>query len=402
MAVITFYFAGSGHGIDHDLNDDSLVEAYNNTRGTKAFFPGPGGTPNIYASGFDLFALKSRFGKDIQDPQSKALGSLIAYNTKIKEYGSKSKRSMGGKGWNRNVWYALNLIAAALLEGVAPLTLNVVGHSRRSITVIMLLNDMFYRQTGRNRPFKIASAKVKDTWKQKKGGFAQWYLRQIEAVWQRRMGANSAKGSRLARQGVVAMQTIEGHQAAIAGVNAWLYDPVAGKSEALTNRKQEFPTHPLIKRVRVLRMEQGGMAGGLSSGMPTFPGWDFLDGNVPRNLRIFENTERYVIPMPGSHGAGLSKNIKKGRPTTMPQWYIGTSYMVGLLRACGTSFAAGYPEQWNDESLILQGYDLLLDKYRNVMPGKGDVGRDRRNIHHHHTKGGYAGNAVNADHRFLQ
>ena len=51
--------------------------------------------------------------------------------------------------------------------------------------------------------------------------------------------------------------------------------------------------------------------------------------------------------------------------------------------------------------MIYQGYEILLRDYANVMPGKGDVGSDRRKIHTHHTQHGYVGNAVNAHHRHL-
>ena len=409
MGVVTFFFAGTGHGIDRDFDDDSLVETYNKCTGKKAFFPGPGATPGIYASGFDLGTLRPLFGRDVEGPESTERGSLIGYNTKIKESGSKAKRSLGGKGWDRNVWYALNLIAAELASTNDQITLNLVGHSRGSITVIMLLNDMFYEHTGMhlklkgNRgAFKLNEAGVKDTWSPKKGDFGNWYLKQIEAVWKRRLGRTDVIGEKLAKRGVEALQTIKENQGKFACINAWLYDPVAGKSSALTSRKQEFPPHPLIKRVRVLRMEQGGMGGALSSGMPTFGGWAFLDGTQTKNLRIFSDNERLVIPLPGTHGAGLSLNIKHGKATTRPQWYIGTSYMVGLLQACGTKFEEGFPEFWTNTLLLLTAYDLLLEAYRNVLPGKGDVGKDRAKIHTHHTAAGYAGGVVNADHRYLK
>ena len=49
--ILTLYFAGSGHGLEH--NDDSMVVAYKKTVGPKMFFPGPGGKDNtIYRMGF--------------------------------------------------------------------------------------------------------------------------------------------------------------------------------------------------------------------------------------------------------------------------------------------------------------------------------------------------------------
>lgn len=424
MSIVTFFFAGTGHGIDHDLDDDSLVKTYNKTKGKKAFFPGPGGSPNIYASGFDMQALRAHFG-NVQGPESESRGSLIGYNARIREIGSKRKRQLGGKGWDRNVWYALNLIATELINE-SQLTLNLVGHSRGSITIIMLLNDMFYEHTGMhkllnentvmNKPdssrgnnkfvFKEGPVRAEWTPTSKQGDFGKWYLKQIEAVWQRRMGLNASTGGKLAKRGIEALMTIKKHQKNFDAINAWLYDPVAGFCEGASSRKQEFPYHPSIKRVRVLRMEQGGSCGGLSTHMPIFKDWTFLDGSKPRDLSVFSESERMVIPLPGSHGSGLSKNINKKdlKPTTLPQWYIGTSYMVGLLQACGSEFEEGYAQEWNNREIMLKHYYSLYEKFVGENPERRTLlGQSRAKIHTHHTKkDGYLGNAVNGHHRYLK
>jgi hypothetical protein len=413
MTVLTMYFAGSGHGIDKSIDDDSMVEAYNQTMGCKAFFPGPGGDPRIYVAGFDgeLLRRQLNVGKELASDEH---GTLFGYNAKLSERGVKAKRALTGKGWDRNVWFALNLLAAQLKSDGGRLTLNLVGHSRGSITVIMLLNDMFFEHVGQGlgagQRFSFKEAGVHAQYKATgagNAGFGAWYRKQLEAVWLRRMGTSAALSRRLAKQGIAALETVKQHQGNFDAINAWLFDPVAGVNEGASSRKQQFPAHPLIKRVRVLRMEQGGAGGLLSTNMPTFPGWSFLDGlHGPRNLAAFQDRERCVIPLPGSHGSGLSINIdeKKGVGVqTREQWYIGTSYMVHLLAACGTQFEPGFVERWHHENLLLAAYNTLFDRFQHVPAGHGELNPARGRIHHaHHTPEGYVVDAVNAHHAYLK
>jgi hypothetical protein len=412
MTVLTLYFAGSGHGIDKGIDDDSMVEAYNQTMGRKAFFPGPGGDPRIYVAGFDEESLRRQLnvGKELASDEH---GTLFGYNAKLSEQGVKAKRGLTGKGWDRNVWFALNLLAAQLQSDGGRLSLNLVGHSRGSITVIMLLNDMFFEHVGQGlgagKSFSFKEAGVHAQWKGTaagNAGFGAWYRKQLEAVWLRRMGSSAALSKRLAKQGIAALETVKQHQGDFDAINAWLFDPVAGVNEGASSRKQEFPAHPLIKRVRVLRMEQGGAGGLLSTNMPTFPGWSFLDGlHGAHNLAVFQDRERYVIPLPGSHGSGLSINIdpKKGTGVeTREQWYIGSSYMVHLLAACGTQFEAGFVDRWQNENLMLAAYNTLFDRFQHVAAGHGELNPARGRLHAHHTPEGYGGEAVNAHHAYLK
>lgn len=412
MTVLTLYFAGSGHGIDKGIDDDSMVEAYNQTMGRKAFFPGPGGDPRIYVAGFDGEQLRRQLNVDKGLPSDEH-GTLFGYNAKISGPGVRGKRGLTGKGWDRSVWFALNLLAAQLKSGDGRLTLNLVGHSRGSITIIMLLNDMFFEHTGQGLGdagrFRFNEAGVHAEWKgagqgQGGAGFGAWYRKQLEAVWLRRMGTTAALSRRLAKQGIAALETIKQHQGEVDAINAWLFDPVAGINEGAGSRKQQFPAHPLIKRVRVLRMEEGGAGGLLSTNMPTFPGWSFLDGlHGPRNLAVFADHERFVIPLPGSHGAGLSINLAKGVANeTREQWYIGTSYMVHLLQACGTQFQAGFVERWHNDNLMLAAYNTLFSRFEHVSAGHGELNPARGHIHGHHTPEGYVVDAVNAHHLFLK
>lgn len=431
MTVLTMYFAGSAHGLDADIDNDTMVEAFNKTLGPKVFIPGPGGLPpKIYVSQH-YYSIADTYFSSIG-----VRGHDIAVGENITSTGVALKRAATGKGWNRSVWYAINIIADYLRsDDVDSLKINIVGHSRGSIAVIMLLNDIFHehlhpqRYTMANpknyRRFGLALGK-KEWERGSKSRFKDWYKTRLRSIWRNRLGAEEAN------RGLDAIDDIKSHENKIESINAFLFDPVAGINQGCTSRKQDFPDHPKIKRVRVLRMEHGSKI--LSTHMPLFPGFVMLSGEKNRNLDVFTHRERLVIPLPGSHGAGLSFDIQKKdkkflRSTTIlgitieleitlkkahasknsNQVYIGTSYMVGLLAACGTHFSPGFEAKWGgNPGVILNLYNLLKGKYEETLPTGGGaintiggVSTTRRDIHKHHTQHGYLGGYVNAHHRFL-
>lgn len=399
MPVLTLYFAGSGHGLGSEKdNEDTLVDAFNHTRGPKALFPGPGGAdPNIYVSG-DFSGL---YGRSLGYEPTDGRNLIVGQNFKKKSWrwSSAQKRGGTGKGWNMSAHYALRIIANYLKSGQR-LTLNLCGHSRGSITIIMLLNDMFYQHlspdsftmAGTVKGVKTFTQKEAPDWNTMDEGqeFNDWYEKRLKTIWKSRLNKDAANA------GLEALHVIKKRQGQIAEVNAWMFDPVAGLNQGNTSRKQDFPDHPLIKRVRVLRMEHGGIAGGLSTNMPTFPGWAFLDGRKTRNLSAYMNSERLVIPLPGSHGSGLSAN--KG--ASLREQFIGTSLMTGFLTACGTDLG-DFAAKWGDPTRMRLIYDQLLAMNLGNLPGSGEMNSARAKIHAHHTRAGYAGNAINADHAFL-
>ena len=404
--ILTLYFAGSGHGLEH--NDDSMVVAYKKTVGPKMFFPGPGGKDNtIYRMGF--IDTTNMFSDD----------KIVRTNTTGS--GIDQKRSATGKGWNRNVWYALEAIAdyVEVNEGAA-VSLNFAGHSRGSITIIMLLNDLFHEHVPpmKRRNYTVASTvKGTKTFKGPQNEFGDWYENRLQKLFAKRMGSNED-----AELGLEYLKRIASEKHRLR-INVFLFDPVGGLNQGDSSRKQEFPGHiQEIKRVRILRMEQGGAGGTLSTNMPVFAksdNWTFLSGVFPRSLSHYGASERLVIPLPGTHGAGLSFNEydhKLNRYASELQRYIGTSYMVGLLSACGTRFENGFVDRYNDPRTMKSCYDQLYEEFVNVAPGTDDNGWgvDRSRIHKHHTGfttfmgkkkvfvGRYAGNAVNSHHRYLK
>ena len=393
--ILTLYFAGSGHGLDH--KDDTMVEAYKRTKGAALFFPGPGGSDtNIYRKNIGAFGLV-KFSDGAIGKNTKSDGKLA----------SAQKRAATGKGWNRNVWYALKEIATYLATNKGNVTLNFAGHSRGSITIIMLLNDLFHQHVPvqMQNSFEIASTvkgtKTYSNRAQKDAKFDDWYKLRLKKIFTDRMGSDKD-----AEEGIRYLEVICSNKNRLS-CNVWLFDPVGGLNQGNSTRKQEFPEHAQIKRVRVMRMEQGGVGGTLSTNMPTFKGkhnWVFLDGTRSRNLATFEDVERLVIPMPGTHGAGLSLN----GGLTGNQQYIGTGYMISLLEKCGTQFDDGFKKKYGIQHIVHDCYDQLYSDFYNIAPGKGDNGwgKARQAIHTHHKVdqngiGHYAGNAVNAHHRFL-
>lgn len=392
--VLTLYFAGSGHGKEH--TDDAIVDAYKKTTGPKVFFPGPGGADtNIYSQNTGF----------IDDSQERVIGQ----NYKSSTFSSAKKRGATGKGWNRNVWYALRHICDFLKKKQGNVTLNFAGHSRGSITIIMLLNDILHENVplSQRQGFEIASLKTgTKTFDGDDDTFAGWYEERLKKTFAKRMGSD-----RDAEEGIHYLKYICARKDRLE-CNVWLFDPVGGLNQGHSTRKQEFPEHPIIKRARVMRMETGGAGGTLSTNMPTFKGkhnWVFLSGDKKFDLTQFKTTERLVIPMPGSHGAGLSENVQtgffvrkrnKGKPKTAMQRYIGRSYMVSMLRACGTTFARDFDhagDSWTTKAY----YDALMEEFIDEKPEGG-----RKAIHAHHSfngkKGSYLGGAVNAHHRYLQ
>ena len=357
-----------------------MVKAFKATNAYKAFFPGPGGAdPTIY-SGQNASAA----------PEGK--GSSV----KPGLFSSATKRGITGKGWNRNTWYAIKILGEFSQERPAGFRLNLVGHSRGSINVIMLLNDLFFQSaTPLDKKFTVAST-IRGT-KSIDGdqvGSPEWikfYEKRLRTIWAARMGTDEA-----AAEGIEHLASIR-DQDHLKAINVFLFDPVAGVNQGNTSRKQDFPDNVKINQARVLRMEQGGAGGGLSTNMPLFPGWEFLNGTHSRDLLAgVGGRERVVIPLPGSHGAGISANENAA---TIANRYIGTSYMLSMLSQNGTRFAEF--GDWAQPSILLSCYNKLMAAYQNILPGSGELGHSRRDIHTHHTADGYDGGFINAHHRFL-
>ena len=387
MSVIaTLYFAGSGHGKEHQ--DDAIVDAYNLTTGPAVFFPGPGGKDT------SIYSKNSVVGSGRE--------AVLGQNYKSSTFSSATKRGMTGKGWNRNIWFALQYIAGLIQNNPGQITINFAGHSRGSITIIMLLNDILHEHVpvSEQAGFEIASTITgTKTYGDRSGSFNDWYENRLHKTFTKRMGSSED-----ADLGIQYLRTVCANKARLE-FNVWMFDPVGGLNQGHSSRKQEFPEHDKIKRVRVMRMETGGAGGTLSTNMPTFrgrPGWEFLGGDRKRNLNQYAQKERLVIPMPGTHGAGLSHN---GGDSEMQQ-YIGRSYMVGLLRACGTTFEDDLFGT-SDSRFVKRNYDMLMAQFKDKKPEGG-----RKNMHYHHTfetvgftrktVGTYLGGAVNAHHRYLQ
>lgn len=377
------YFAGTGHDLSHDIDDDAMVWAYNNTAPPKAFFAGPGKTKVV-----------THMGVRTTDEET----------TKV--HGGEGNIATG-KGWNRNVWHALKLIRLYLEDTGENIIINMVGHSRGSITVIMLLNDLFFLDNPANVAkytsggYTISKTRPgKHSFKGTTGeGFVDWYKETIKSVWAKRLG-----NADLAEEGISWIDTIIANKSRIASVNAYLFDPVAGPTQGGSTRKQELPSHAKIKRVRVLRMEHGGAA--LNANMPEFKGWVFRSGSTASDLFVIAEGSKDVIPLPGSHGAGLSANVEKGQATTAYVRYVGTSYMLKFLETCGTTFIVGNT-YFGDKGRMLFAYNQLYAEYiHKEIP---DI--DRRRIHSHHTFseerhralkiGSYVGHAINAHHKHL-
>lgn len=388
MNLITLYFAGSGQGLSSE--DNTIVDAYRKTNGCAMFLPGPGGKdPNVYQKNFPIIG-----GNSSQSDVGQNTKSTGAFT------GKASKRKLTGKGWNRNVFFALEAIADYLDRIGGPVTINIAGHSRGSITVIMLLNDILHEHPSSEYTIASTIKGVKTYKKNDKRDFNEWYESRLKKIWSSRM---SDSGD--AEYGIECLKVVMGSKNRLA-INVFLFDPVGGLNQGCSSRKQDFPNHNCVKRARVLRMETGGAGGTLSSNMPKFEGWHFLTGEHPEDLGRHSQTERYLIPLPGSHGSGLDSN--KGK--TVCQRYIGTSYMLGLLRASGTEYEAGYTETFGQLDKLYDAYNQLYKENLHIAPGSQDMGKgvtNRRNIHTHHTidkkgSGTYKGDAINGHHKFLK
>jgi hypothetical protein len=338
------------------------------------------------------------------DGKKRPHGYTIGANCRKSLLSSAIKRGLTGKGWNENVAHAIRIMAGLLRAGEGSLQLNLVGHSRGSITILMLLNDLFFSPQAGGKGFSVnlggrkflkdpAGFFKKSHQSAPTGeGEAGWYEKQLQSIWSRRLGSDAAKGV------LADLRELHENIQAVTGVNCFLFDPVGGPFGGDSDRQKALPEFAQLKRVRVLRMEHEGAA--LSGNMPTFGvgseggEFQFLTGKMSKNLLVVKSRERYVIPMPGSHGAGVSKN--DGR--TEDQRYIGTSYMLKLISECGTKFESGFVEQFCDAAEMLAGFDRLAAAFGKKLPGN----KDRLAIHAaNHTKNGYHDGMVNAHHRYL-
>ena len=373
---LTLYFAGSGHGASS--GDDSVVEAYQETNGPAVLFPGPGSK--------DTTIHKKQVGMTfLSDARNRKTG--------WRQIGSSLKRSATGKGWHENTYHALKAIREYLEENLENKTVNIAGHSRGSITVIMLLNDVLHQHAPIEHQVLMSiqgpRSGKEEMVRRSESDYAEWYKKRVSSLWKSRCGLeNETDGTDL-------LEAVAGFKDHVK-FNIFLFDPVAGSSQGNTGRKLEMPDHPCIHRVRVLRMEGGGMMGGLSKNLPRFRGFQMMDGNHPVDLSLYNDREMLIIPLPGSHGAGLSHNQWK----THNQQYIGTSYMIGFLNEAGTDLDEGWTWNFGRELIMRDSYSALYESFKNVAP-EGV----RKEIHKHHSKTdgqwSYAGNAINAHHRYF-
>ncbi|MEO1679604.1 MAG: hypothetical protein AAFU80_15790 [Pseudomonadota bacterium] len=398
--VLTLYFGGSGQGLDKRT---TLLEAYKNTMGPAAFFPGPGAANTESQR-------KNLFGTDEVSLGKNKKKALMKKNCA-------ALRKLTGDGWNRTVCQALALIFEFILDrGPNKVTINVAGHSRGSITIIMLMNDIFRTTVGaKGGNFSIQnpgdSGKV--SFDPKKEDFDENYKKQLQMVFKRRTGS-----AQCAKEAVEAMEMIAEYSSRLE-VNIFMFDPVAGTKQAETSRKKELPNHSSIRNVRVLRMESGGVFGTLSTGMPKFKsqGFIFLGGDKIVNLNDVDSGERYLIPMAGMHGECLL-------PEFEDHFYVGKSYVSGFLSKCGTKFASDWIKPLSEPSRLKKCYKRIYAKHLNIAPGghykvagkDNDTGKElRQAIHTHHgvvnikdkdgkdkAVGIYLGDAVNAHHKYLQ
>jgi hypothetical protein len=419
MAVLTLFFAGTSHDLEHDIEDDSMVWAYGQVTPPKAYFAGPGKTKVITFQ---------HVGEEEQTERVKAPEVTRYSRIPISSTGN----VMTGKGWNRNVWHAIKLIHDYVVNRREQTTVNIVGHSRGSITVIMLLNDLFFERITR-APRERSVREIEDyrieskTFHGSEGSlrkyeqeFVGWYKERLKLIWAKRLGSTN-----LAEEGLEFIAGISDNINRLTAINAYLFDPVGGMSRTNTqrdSRKMDFPYHPKIQKVRVLRMEHGSKM--LSDAMPIFTDsfkgeWRFLSGEAMVDL--FEpSIAKEIIPLPGSHGAGLSVNFKGTQPTTHLERYLGTSYMLHLLKECGTRFnteGSVYPGPGDfcNEAKMLYAYNELMKKWKDVK----FYASSRKQIHsEHHTftkeenkkhwysrkkvVGYYAGDSINGHHRWLK
>ncbi|MEO1679767.1 MAG: hypothetical protein AAFU80_16620 [Pseudomonadota bacterium] len=371
--VLTLYFGGTSQGyndnlqIDYKTVDNALVEAFEGTIGAKMFIPGPAAPdPQIYQIGFGGATGYNGF------PEVK--GS----NVKPGASARKGRGVVAGLGWHRSVWYALQGIRDYLDEKDGQrVTINIAGHSRGSITVIMMLNDIFHSVLADQANFSIAYPKkgssTFETRSRAKNNmnFSEWYDYKLEKLWTKHMGYVHT-----AQEGIQNINEIVARLNDLS-FNIWLFDPVGGPNGGGTSRKQSMPDHASIKRVRVLRMESGGAF--LSDNLPELKskGYTYLAGNQTKNLELYRNRERFVIPLPGSHGAGVGSN--KG--DTEKQKYIGMSYMVDLLYRSGTVFNNDFRQKLNDRRTMFSYYTELYDEFKNKGPGLANGGLTRHNLH---------------------
>jgi hypothetical protein len=497
MDILTLYFCGSGHGGEQTYDTDSMLWAYDNTRGLKALFPGPGAADvRVYVSP-ECAALS---GLDERHSQQEQHGVVIGTNSRNSGIGGSAlKRGATGKGWNDCVALAVRLLARLMSHNQPPYQFNIVGHSRGSITVLMLLNDLFVaphppgsfsvnlggrkflknpsgffkwskqeapdeeekekeemekeeekekeavnlggrkllrnpsefikrskqeapdeeekeekekeeekeekekeavnlggRKFLRNSSEFIKRSKQEapdeeEKEKEEKGAGANWYETQLTHIWSRRLGA------KVATKTVKKLRTIHDNIQGISEVNCFLFDPVGGPFGGKSDRQQKMPEFNGLNRVRVIRMERGGKF--LNDNLPSFgvgtPGslYVLMSGEKSVNLLDCPPGERFVIPLPGTHGAGLSGNDGK----TVDQRYIGTSYLAAFLEQSGTKLDEGFLARFGNEDAIRDAYERLYAANVKKLP----EGPERTALAPHHTQRGYLGWKVNAHHRYL-
>ena len=205
--VLTLYFGGSGQGLDKST---ALSEAYKATSGPTVWLPGPGGSdPNVYLKNMG---------------NSTSIGKY--YNSDMPKQAA--VRATFGQGWNISAYYALWAINKfATVNSGGQLVVNMAGHSRGSVTIIMLLNDIFRTSVGTSaQKFKIkgdGTHSFKSSDNDEDGlKFESWYYKTMEQIYKSRMQSADA-----GKDAVDFMANLASNQTRMQ-FNAWLFDPVGG------------------------------------------------------------------------------------------------------------------------------------------------------------------------------
>jgi hypothetical protein len=477
---LTLCFGGTGHNIKTASWEDKLISMFCKIDPTNycAFHPGPGcAGSHIYANKLlhDLLPLKqpgetydieqTKFGvtagmnkheikrirttaataKKLGTATPKKLGTAYKTDFRLPKL-SQVDGSFWGAGWYQNINYALQIIYECYTQlkptTTNKLTVNLIGHSRGSITAIMLMNDIIinkllptYRpktmaaMTHGKRTAMVHRVKYRD--QTKDGNYRTWYINNRHGIWRNKLK------NRDAVTGVIALTTIQNNIDKI-DFNLYLNDPVAGGglSRDDTDAKRELYIEDPIKHVRVILSEHGGsmLNGNIWRATTKTPSpYKFVDYKTERDVNDYSAPKKYVIPMPGSHGAALGHNIadyeergkikqklgkskEKYKDTrsiggityyeTANERRLGTNMLLAFLKgvdAIDKATTAGGKNPKKDEwQRIYDIYNEIATRYKDEIPKD----KDRKEISKKmgHTTAGYGNGTdiVNGMHAYAK
>ncbi|MBL0716620.1 MAG: hypothetical protein JJV89_01105 [Desulfosarcina sp.] len=401
MKVATFYFPGTSHGLKY--KDDTLGDAFLGTSNRKAYFAGPGGKPPTtyvnwqIANDVDkLYAIENSEIKNnsasnytdaseyygIYQMKKDKWKTEIYRGEKLEAIGSnilgsdhwtkstRANRQIRGKGWNRNAWFAIQLIYT-LLKTTKPgkLRLNMVGHSRGSITIIMLLNDIFaYIEESHDDEYlrdKLAARRdnmfstVKRSRKPKGGKYIVGDFDSAKKHWEKlqlthrytltnrteydnflKMVYHYRISEKYNPEGAIELLKYIRKNIKKIEFNIYLNDPCAGVKQGVATRKLFIPEHESIKHIRLIRMMQDYNLT-LNDALPPIRkdgNWKLCDAHSsPINILSSDMRElpRYLeIPMVGSHGAAVGGN----GGDSIHERDVGGDLLLRFLLSLGTKF----------------------------------------------------------------